>query len=59
MIFRQPYRKIAFWVDAGIAQRQTASVYLQEMERIGILKGEKHGREVIYKYPALLEVLAA
>ena len=59
IIFRQPYCKIAFVVDAGIAKRQTASTYLQEMERIGILKGERHRREVIYKYPALLEVLTA
>lgn len=59
LIFRQPYCKIAFVVDAGIAKRQTALVYLQEMERIGILEREKRGREVIYRNPALLEVLAA
>lgn len=59
MIFRQPYCKIGFVVDAGIAKRQTASMYLQELERIGILKGEKHGREIIYTHPALLEVLTA
>jgi Fic family protein len=59
LIFRQPYCKIAFVVDAGIAKRQTASEYLQELERIGILVGEKHRREVIYKHPALVEVLTA
>ena len=37
--------------------RQTASVYLQELERIGILAGQKKGREVVYKHPALLRVL--
>lgn len=58
-IFTQPYCKIQFLVDAGIAQRQTASEYLQELEKLGILKGEKRGREVIYKHPALLKVLAA
>ena len=57
LIFRQPYCKIAFVVDAGIAKRQTASVYLQELERIGILAGQKNGREVVYKHPALLGVL--
>ncbi len=56
-IFRQPYCKIQFLVDADIAKRQTASVYLQELERIGVLVGEKQGREVIYKHPALIEVL--
>jgi Fic family protein len=59
LIFQQPYCKIAFVVDAGIAKRKTASTYLQELERIGILAGERHGRQVIYKHPALLEVLAA
>ena len=57
LIFRQPYCKIAFVVDAGIAKRKTASEYLQELGRIGILVGETRGREVIYRHPALLEVL--
>jgi hypothetical protein len=57
--FTQPYSKIQFLVDAGIAQRQTASEYLQELEKLGILKGEKRGREVLYKHPALLKVLTA
>ena len=59
LIFRQPYCKIAFVVDAGIAQRQTASVYLQELEGVGILKSEQVGRERVYLNPRLLEVLRA
>jgi Fic family protein len=59
LIFRQPYCKIQFVVDAEIAKRQTASVYLQELERIGILISERRGREVIFKHPALVEVLTA
>ena len=59
LIFQQPYCKFSFVVDAGIAKRKTASLYLQELERIGILAGEKHGRQVIYRHPALLEALAA
>lgn len=58
LIFRLPYCKIAFLVEAGIAKRQTASEYLQALERIGILVGQKRGREVIYMHPALIEVLA-
>ena len=58
LVFRQPYCKIGSVVEAGIAKRQTASEYLQELERIGILAGEKRGREVIYRHPALLKVLA-
>jgi len=57
LIFAEPYCKIQFLVEAGIAKRQTASEYLRELERIGILAGEKRGREVIYKHPALLQVL--
>lgn len=59
LVFRLPYCKISFVVEAGIAKRQTASEYLQALEAIGILVGEKSGREVIYKNPALLEVLAS
>ncbi|HEX6899982.1 MAG TPA: Fic family protein [Thermoanaerobaculia bacterium] len=59
LIFRQPYSKIQFLVEVGIAKRQTASVYLQELERIGILTSERRGREIVYKHPALVEVLSA
>ncbi len=59
LIFTQPYSKIQFLVDAGLAQRQTASEYLQALEKLGILKGEKKGREVLFKHPALLKVLTA
>jgi Fic family protein len=59
LVFTQPYAKIQFLVDAGIAQRQTASEYLQELEKLGILKAEKRGREVLFKHPALLKILAA
>jgi Fic family protein len=54
LIFAQPYSKISFLVEAGIAQRQTASEYLQALEQLGILKGEKRGREVLYRHPALV-----
>lgn len=59
LIFSQPYCKISFVVEAGIAKRQTAGVYLQELEKTGILVGEMHGREMVYKHPALIEVLKA
>lgn len=59
LIFRQPYCKIQFLVEAGVARRQTASAYLQELERIGLLTSERRGREVVYKHPALIEVLTA
>ncbi len=58
LIFIQPYVKGKFLVEAGIAKRQTASEYLREMERIGILVGERRGREVVYKHPALIDILS-
>jgi Fic family protein len=59
LVFVQPYVKVRCLVDAGIARRQTASVYLHELEKLGILVGERRGREIIYKHPALLELLGA
>lgn len=53
----QPYCKIAFVVEAGIAQRQAAALYLQELERLGVLSSEMVGRERIYRNPALVAVL--
>lgn len=35
LIFRQPYCKIPFLVDAGIARRQTTSACLQALEHPG------------------------
>ena len=48
LLFRQPYTKGQFLVDAGIAKRQTAAEYLRELEKIGILKAHKVGKETIY-----------
>ena len=45
-IFRQPYCKIAYLQRAGLGTRQTCSKYLRELERLGVLKGQKIGREV-------------
>jgi Fic family protein len=58
-IFAQPYCKIQFLIDDGIAKRDAAGMYLKELERVGILHSEKVGREVIYTNPALLSVLKA
>ena len=37
VLFSQPYCKIRFLEHAHIAQRQTASRYLKELSRIGVL----------------------
>jgi len=48
VIFKQPYCKIKFIEEAGIAKRLTASKYLQELEEIGVLRGKKVGKEKLY-----------
>jgi Fic family protein len=58
LIFRQPYTKGQFVVDAGIAERKTAADYLQELEQIGILKSQKVGKENLYLNVRLYELLA-
>lgn len=57
VIFRHPYTKIQFLVDAGIAKRQTASTYLQTLAGLGILRPDKHGREMYYINDALFAEL--
>lgn len=56
-IFVQPYAKISFLVDAGIAKRQTASNYLDELEKIKVLKSRKVGREKIFLNMPFLTLL--
>lgn len=57
LIFVQPYCKIAFLVEAGIAERKTASVYLQKLEGIGVLRSAQVGREKVYINPRLIDLL--
>ncbi|MDD2324843.1 MAG: Fic family protein [Alphaproteobacteria bacterium] len=58
VIFRQPYCKIKFLEEAGIAQRQTASVYLSKLEEMGVLTSIKVGREKYYINKAFFDLLA-
>ncbi|MDV7211334.1 Fic family protein [Azotobacter beijerinckii] len=57
LIFRQPYTKIQFVVDLGLAKRQTASSYLQTLAGLGLLREHKVGREKYYINDALLAEL--
>ena len=57
MLFKQPYCRIANLVDAGIAKRQTASVYLKQLCDIGVLSERKSGRETIFVHPKYIELL--
>jgi len=57
LLFEQPYCKIQFVVDKGIAKRQTAAEYLKELEKIGILKKKKVGKENLFLNKKLYEIL--
>ena len=57
MTFVQPYCRIANLTDAGIAKRQTASVYLKALADIGVLQEEKVGREKLFLHPKFLGLL--
>ena len=59
VIFVQPYCRIGNVVDAGIAKRQTASVYLKELCDIGVLKEIKVGREKLFINPRLVAMLTS
>jgi Fic family protein len=56
-LFKQPYCRINNLVSAGIAQRQTASVYLKQLCDIGVLKEVKSGRETLFVHPKYIELL--
>jgi len=57
LLFKQPYCRIGNLVDAEIAKRQTASVYLKLLCDTGVLKEIKSGRENIFVHPKYIELL--
>jgi cell filamentation protein, protein adenylyltransferase len=57
LLFKQPYCRIGNLVEAGVAKRQTASVYLKQLCDAGILKEIKSGRENIFVHPKYIELL--
>lgn len=57
VIFVNPYCRIGDVVEAGIAKRQAASVYLKALVERGLLQEVKAGRENLYINPALLALL--
>lgn len=58
LLFMQPYCRIAHIVDAGLAKRQTASVYLKQLAEIGVLEEIKAGRESLFVHPKYIELLS-
>ena len=56
-VFVQPYCRIQNLVSAGIAKRQTASVYLRSLVDIGVLREVEAGREKLFLHPKFLDLL--
>ncbi len=54
-----PCCRIADVVEAGIAQRQSASVYLHQLAQAGILETRQVGRERLFINPRMLALLTA
>ena len=59
VIFTQPYCRVARLVEAGIAKRQTASLYLRQLAEIGVLRESPSGREKLFIHDKLLLLLAS
>lgn len=58
IIFVNPYCRIGDLVAAGIAKRQSASVYLKALAKLGLLDETRAGRENLYLNPPLLRLLS-
>jgi Fic family protein len=57
VIFRLPYTKRQFLIDAGLGTLKTVGNYLIELEKKGFLKSEKVGKEKLYLNYKLMEIL--
>lgn len=57
LLFIQPYSRISTLEEKLHISRFTASKYLKELESIGLLKGEKIGRDILYINVPLFELL--
>jgi Fic family protein len=57
LMFNMPYIKIDLLVKHGIAHRETASIYLKQLEKEGLLKPLKMGKSTYYVNHRLMELL--
>lgn len=55
ILFAQPYCRIENLVEAGIARRQTASIYLKQLVELGVLEDAVAGREKLFINTRLLQ----
>jgi cell filamentation protein, protein adenylyltransferase len=56
-LFKLPYTKRAFLVQAGLGNLKTVGKYLNELENAGFLKSEQVGREKLYLNVELMKIL--
>ena len=57
MIFELPYCRISNLTEAGIAKRQTASVYLKQLVEIGVLNEVSVSKEKLFLHPKFMKLL--
>lgn len=57
LIFELPYCRIGSLIDAGIAKRQTASLYLKQLVDIGVLAEVETTKEKLFIHPKLMWLL--
>jgi len=57
LIFELPYCRIQNVTEREISGRQTASVYLKELVKIGVLEEKSVGREKLFIHPKLMRLL--
>jgi Fic family protein len=57
LIFELPYCRIHNVTQRGIAVRQTASGYLKELVRLGVLNEKLVGRDKLFVHPKLMRLL--
>ncbi len=57
VIFEKPYCRIQDLIDANIAARQTASIYLKELVALKVLNEITFGREKLFIHPKLMQLL--
>ncbi len=57
ILFKHPYTKISFLIDELGVTRKTATSYLKELERFGLLESVKVGREIYFINIKLFDLL--
>lgn len=59
ILFRLPYTKRQFLIDAGLGTPKTVGNYLSDLEKKGFLKSTKVGKEKLYLNEGLMKILGS